>query len=240
MNDAQYKLIVDAARARGATFPTQDAWLAFKAAIDAAFGVAPAVVVIEVESPPLVSQLRLTRRVALELISHEAIVQEAYKDSVGVWTWSVGITDKSGHSVMRYKDNPQPVERCLEVYLWLLREKYIPSVVKAFEGFVLTEAQFAAALSFHYNTGAISRASWVTKVKAGDIAGAKKAFMEWRKPPEIVERRGKERDLFFDGKWSSDGKATVYQVSKPSYSPKWSSARRVDVTADLDRLMAHV
>jgi lysozyme len=178
--------------------------------------------------------------VALELISHEAIVQEAYKDSVGVWTWSVGITDKSGHSVMRYKDNPQPVERCLEVYLRLLREKYIPSVVKAFEGFVLTEAQFAAALSFHYNTGAISRASWVTKVKTGDIAGAKKAFMEWRKPPEIVERRGKERDLFFDGKWSSDGKATVYQVSKPSYSPKWSSARRVDVTADLDRLMAHV
>lgn len=36
MNDAQYKLVVDAARRRGATFPTQAAWLDFKAAIDAA------------------------------------------------------------------------------------------------------------------------------------------------------------------------------------------------------------
>lgn len=36
MNDAQYKLIVDGARRRGATFPTQAAWLDFKAAIDAA------------------------------------------------------------------------------------------------------------------------------------------------------------------------------------------------------------
>lgn len=38
MKDAQYKLIVDGARARGATFPNQAAWLAFKAAIDAACG----------------------------------------------------------------------------------------------------------------------------------------------------------------------------------------------------------
>lgn len=36
MNDQQYKLIVDGARRRGATFPTQAAWLDFKAAIDAA------------------------------------------------------------------------------------------------------------------------------------------------------------------------------------------------------------
>lgn len=36
MNDAQYKLIVEGAKRRGATFPTQAAWLDFKAAIDAA------------------------------------------------------------------------------------------------------------------------------------------------------------------------------------------------------------
>lgn len=36
MRDDQYKLIVDAARRRGATFPTQNDWLDFKAAIDAA------------------------------------------------------------------------------------------------------------------------------------------------------------------------------------------------------------
>ena len=36
MREDQYKLIVDGARRRGATFPTQAAWLDFKAAIDAA------------------------------------------------------------------------------------------------------------------------------------------------------------------------------------------------------------
>lgn len=189
-------------------------------------------------SEPIVSHLSLTPRVALELIGHEAIVQEAYKDSVGVWTWGVGVTSASGHSVDRYKDNPQTIERCLEVYLWLLREKYIPAVIKAFQGFILSEAQFAAALSFHYNTGAINRAGWAKLVKAGDMAGAKAAIMEWRKPPEIVERRQKECALFFEGKWSQDGKATVYDVRKPSYSPNWKTARRVDVKEALARLLS--
>jgi lysozyme len=215
---------------RGEGFTLEEVRL-LDAAIDQAFGIAaPA-------PAPLVSHLSLTPKVALELIGHEAIVPEAYKDSVGVWTWGIGVTNASGHSVDRYKDNPQPIERCLEVYLWLLRAKYIPAVVKAFEGFTLTEAQFAAALSFHYNTGAIARAGWVKKFKAGDMAGGRLAFMEWRKPPEIIERRQKECDLFFDGRWSQDGKATVYDVRKPSYSPNWKTARRVDVSAALMRLM---
>lgn len=229
-------------RIRGGQAFTLDEVHILDAGIDQALGglvtVAPApiVVPVSIEIEP-VSQLSLTRRVAMELISHEAIICEGYKDSVGIWTWGIGVTTRSGHAVERYRDNPQPVERVLEVFMWLLREKYIPGVVKAFEGFTLTEAQFAAALSFHYNTGAIGKASWVGKVKAGDMAGGARAIMEWKKPPEIIERRGKERDLFFKGHWSSDGKATIYDVRKPSYSPNWKTARRVDVSADLDRLM---
>lgn len=176
---------------------------------------------------------QLTQRIALELISHEAIVPEAYKDSVGVWTWGVGVTSKSGHSVERYKDNPQSIQRCLEVYLWLCRTRYGPEVMAAFRGRPLTEAQFAAALSFHYNTGAIGRASWVEAWLAGDVQTARDRFMEWRKPASIIERRAKERGLFFDGVWTGDGKATVYDVAKPSYSPRWSSARKVDVSQAL-------
>lgn len=41
MRDDQYKLIVDAARAAGAKFPTTPDWLKFKAAIDRACGVLP-------------------------------------------------------------------------------------------------------------------------------------------------------------------------------------------------------
>lgn len=232
MREAQYKLIVDGARRHGASFPTQGDWLDFKAAIDRALEQVPAPVI------PPVSHLSLTQRVAMEIIGHEAIVPEAYKDSKGVWTWGIGVTDGSGHKVSRYKDNPQPLDHVLRVYLWLLREKYIPGVVKAFEGFVLTETQFAAALSFHYNTGAILTAQWVQRVKAGDRTGARRSIMDWKRPAEIIPRREKERDLFFDGKWSQDGKACLLGVRKPSYQPDWKSAKRIDVAAPLTAAMA--
>lgn len=201
------------------------------------------------EDVPLIDQLAaawdkrsgprdpLTVRVAMELVHHEAIVREAYRDSVGVWTWGVGITDASGHSVMRYKDNPQSIAKCLEVYLRALRERYVPGVNRAFQGFALTEAQFAAALSFHYNTGAIERADWVRLWKAGKEDAAHAAFMHWRKPPEIIGRRTQERDLFFDGRWSGDGTAIVYPVRKPSYQPDFRRAERVDVRAALEALL---
>ena len=188
----------------------------------------------ETAPPSVASNGQVTERVALELVGHEAIVREAYKDSKGIWTWGIGVTNASGHQVYpRYKDNPQTIQRCIEVYIWLCKTKYGPEVMAALKGRTLTEAQFAAALSFHYNTGAIDRASWVKAWKAGDIPEARARFMDWKIPAEIIERRKKERDLFFDGRWSSDGRATVYEVAKPSYSPRWSSARKVDIRADL-------
>lgn len=171
----------------------------------------------------------LTARTVLEILHHEAIVQEAYLDSVKKWTWGVGVTSASGHSVERYKDNPQSLERCIEVYVWLLREKYLPAVLRAFDGHQLTEWQLCSALSFHYNTGAIESASWVKSWKAGDTAKAASEFMNWSKPSEIIPRRKAERDLFFHGKWSGDGKAMVWPVKKPSYSPDWRNGRKVDV-----------
>ncbi|MFN4296816.1 MAG: glycoside hydrolase family protein [Brevundimonas sp.] len=175
----------------------------------------------------------ITERMALELIGHEAIVPEWYLDSKRVGTWGIGVTNASGHNVDRYKDKPQTIARCIEIFLWLCRTKYGPEVLTAFAGHTLSEAQYGAALSFHYNTGAIKTASWVKSFKAGDLEKARAEIMNWRSPAEIIPRREKERDLFFDGKWSGEGKATVYDVSKPSYSPRWSSARKVDIRADI-------
>jgi GH24 family phage-related lysozyme (muramidase) len=181
---------------------------------------------------------KITVKVMQEIIDHEAIICEAYKDSVGVWTWGVGVTTKSGHAVERYKDNPQSVARVIEIFEWLLREKYAPSVFAAFKCRDLTEAQFTAALSFHYNTGQIGKAMWVKSWLAGDRDKARLEFMNYRKPAEIIPRRTKERDLFFDGVWHGTGKATIYGVRKPSYQPSWSSAKRVDITADLVAALA--
>jgi len=176
--------------------------------------------------------MNLSYRTALEIASHEALIRQAYKDSVGVWTWSVGVTSATGHNVERYIGKPQTVERCLEVWIWALR-KYADDVEAAFKGFPLTEAQFAAALSFHYNTGSIGKATWVKQVKAGDMAGARKSIMSWKKPPEIIGRRTKERDLFFDGKWSGDGTMTEYTRLTKTSTPVWGSAVKINVETPL-------
>lgn len=179
----------------------------------------------------------ITYQVALEIASHEAVIRQAYKDSVGVWTWSVGLTSATGHDVERYIGKPQTLEHCLAVYVWALNN-YADDVRSKFKGRTLTEAQFAAAVSFHWNTGSIRQASWVTKWLAGDIAGARKAFMTWNKPVEIIGRRQKECDLFFDGKWSNDGSITEYTRVTASGTPVWSSAKRVDIQEELNAAFA--
>ncbi len=170
--------------------------------------------------------------VAMEIASHEAIVRQAYKDSVGKWTWSVGLTSATGHNVERYIGNPQPLKKCLAIYAWAL-EKYAEEVREAFAGHALSKAQFAAALSFHWNTGAIKSATWVKLWKAGSIASARKAFMDWNKPAEIIPRREKERDLFFEGKWSNKGTMLEYTRVTAKGTPDWSSAKRINVEQEL-------
>lgn len=172
---------------------------------------------------------------ALEILSHESIVRQTYKDSEGVWTWSAGLTKATGHDVTRYIGKPQTLEHCIAIYAWAL-EKYAREVDEAFGGHLLTKAQFAAALSFHWNTGAIKTATWVKLWKAGPgwstdgYADARKSFMAWNKPAEIIGRRTKECALFFDGKWSNNGTVTEYTRVKANGTPDWSSAKRIDVT----------
>lgn len=179
---------------------------------------------------------QLTEKVLLELIGHEAIVRTTYKDSKGIWTWSVGITSASGHSVERYIKNEQSMEKCLEVFIWAV-ERYAKEVIRAFPNRTLTESQFAAALSFHYNTGKISSASWVKSFNAGNVEKAREEFMNWKKPPEIEGRRRAERDLFFDGKWSNNGTVTEYKTYENG-NVNWKSGKKVDIKAALKKAMS--
>lgn len=179
-----------------------------------------------------------TVRGVAEIFNHEAIIREMYLDSVKVETWAAGLTAASGVNVKQYKDNPASLQECVTASVNRMRAKYGPRVLAAFAGKTLTEAQFHAALSFDWNTGAIHRADWVKHWMAGRVADARASFMNWKSPPEIIERREKERDLFFDGKWSGDGTVTEYKVNKPSYTPKWSSAKRIDVSAEIMAALA--
>lgn len=171
-------------------------------------------------------------QVALEVAAHEALVRQTYVDSVGVKTWCVGMTNATGHTVERYIGKPQTVQHCMNIYAWAL-ENYADGVRKAFKGVPISKAQFAAALSFHWNTGAIGRATWVSHFRKGDKAAARKAFMNWVTPKEITARRRKERDLFFDGSWSNDGTMTEFTRVTSRMTPDWSSAKRINVSKEL-------
>ena len=185
-----------------------------------------------------IEEIRLTARTAAELVGHEAIVLEWYRDSENVGTWGIGVTNASGHRVDRYKDNPQTIAHCLEIYVWLLQTNYIPDVRDAFAGCRLTEAQFAAALSFHYNTGAIERTDWVKLFKTGKTKAARD-FLEshYLNGGDLTERRAKEAALFFDGVWSGDGTARVIPVAKPSYQPAFRRGERVQILGMLQAML---
>ncbi len=181
---------------------------------------------------------RLTTEMCEEISTHEGLVAEAYKDSVGVWTWSIGITSQSGHDVERYIDNPATIDRCVEVYIWALDLNYLQAVQRAMQSRPLTLNQLTASLSFHWNTGAIERASWVGYFLNGDMAEAERRFMQWDSPPEIIERRKREADLLFRNIWSGDGKITHYTRVTNSSTPDWSSGVRISIRDELERAIS--
>lgn len=172
------------------------------------------------------------------LASEEGMVKEMYYDSVGVGTWALGVTNSSGHTVdPRYKDNPQHLEKCIEISVWLIRESYLPAVFRAFEGYPLHDNELAAALSFHWNTGAIETTSWVDMVKEGEMDQARE-FLEnhYLNDGDLQARRNREAALFFDNMWPYPMLMNVYPVNKPSYTPDWGGANQVDILAIVGKL----
>lgn len=176
----------------------------------------------------------LTPRSAAYPLSEEGIVPEAYVDSEGVWTWAGGIAATSGFDVKQYKDKPAPMDVCLRATIDFMRRHYLPDVQRAFTK-PLTEAQLAAALSFHWNTGAILTTQWVQDVNAGQMVAAR-TFLEnhYVQAGRLAARRKREAALFFDGKWPSLN-VPVWNVAKPSYRP--SGGRTVDVMPMLQQIL---
>ncbi len=177
----------------------------------------------------------LTPKIVAAIVAEEAIVREAYLDAVQVWTWGIGVTDASGHSVKRYKDNPQSLEKCLEVGLWLLKEKYLPPVEKAFKH-PLSENELAAALSFHWNTGKISSTEWVKLANDNKWVSSQK-FLEthYTNNGLLTARRKRESRLFFNNEWP-DLTCTEYPVSPTTHHPIFSKGKKVDILPILETM----
>lgn len=79
--------------------------------------------------------------------------------------------------------------------------RYAAEVTEAIGTAPTTQAQFDALVSFHYNTGAIARATLTRRHRAGDHAGASSEFARWNKAggrvvKGLVRRRAAEAALY--------------------------------------------
>lgn len=180
----------------------------------------------------LLKMMRVSKRGLVELASHEGVVPMPYKDSVGVWTFGVGHTRYAGdpNPASLPKGKEQPLSYVFEVFEKDV-EKYARDVRRAVK-VPLKQHEFDALVSFHYNTGAIARASLTRYLNAGNKSAAARAFMNWTKPKEITARRQKERDLFEKGKYG-DGNVTVWKASS-SGRVLWGTGRRVNMWDYMD------
>jgi len=163
------------------------------------------------------------------LALHEGIVPAPYRDSVGVWTYGIGHTLGAGYPdpAKMQRGMPSNLDAALRDVFDLFRRdvaKYEAAVNRAVK-VPITQAQFDALVSFHYNTGAIGRASFVKRLNAGDEVGAAAGMMAWSKPASIIDRRKAEQKLFAKGiyptgtvpVWKVDGNGRVI----------WKPARRL-------------
>lgn len=81
--------------------------------------------------------------------------------------------------------------------------RYSAEVAAAIGASPTTQPQFDALVSFHYNTGAIARATLTAKHRAGDIEGAAAEFARWNRAggrvlQGLVRRRTAEATLYLN------------------------------------------
>lgn len=161
-----------------------------------------------------------------QLELEEGVVLKAYRDAVGAWTIGGGLTAASGvvkpkaGMVITRAEADDLMRRALAL-------KYEPSVRSAMTTSAAAPKQneFDAGILFHWNTGAIARASWVRSWRAkAPAALIRSGLMAWNKGggkvlPGLTARRSREADMLLDGKYR--GAAPIRVPLSPNYA-RWS------------------
>lgn len=132
---------------------------------------------------------------------HEGVVLKSYRDVVGVWTIGPGLTAASGV----VKPKPGMIITRAEASALLgeaLAKNYEPAVRATMPN--ARQCEFDGGVSFHFNTGAIGRASWVNAWLVRQWPGVHAGLMKWVKGggkvlPGLKRRREEEFRLMYEG-----------------------------------------
>jgi lysozyme len=132
----------------------------------------------------------------------------AYQDEVGVWTIGYGITNMDKGIGFKVQSGATITAEQAEQLLYAsLRQNYLPATRRALSPqskLAHPQGAIDGGVSFHYNTGGISRASWPKFLVAGNLEQAKTGLASWNKAggkvlSGLVRRRAWEIGVIFNG-----------------------------------------
>lgn len=163
--------------------------------------------------------------------AHEGKVLKAYRCPAGKWTIGYGLTAASGVI------DPKPgmtitAGQATDLLRQALRRNYEPAVVRAMPG--AAGHEFDGGVSFHFNTGAIGRASWVPAWRARDWPGVAAKIMLWNKGggkvlPGLARRRQEELRVIQHGDYGPTG-------ATPKTDPVGSDVAKWALPVDRDEI----
>jgi lysozyme len=142
------------------------------------------------------------------LIAEEGFVPYAYNDSQNHATFGVGHLLHRGpvtpadRALWGTKVKPKPRELVVRLLHEDLADRFEPAVRDTIKK-PLKAHQFDALISLAFNIGAegFKSSTVARRVNQGDFHGAADAILMWNKPPELLSRRRRERELFLTGKY---------------------------------------
>ena len=129
---------------------------------------------------------------------------EAYPDpATGAAPWTIGWGATGKDHVHGGRIGPDTVWTQAQCDARLADDlaRYAAEVAAAVGLAPTTQAQFDALVAFHYNTGAIARATLTRKHREGDREGAAREFARWTRAggkvlKGLVRRRAAEAELY--------------------------------------------
>lgn len=165
----------------------------------------------------------------------EGFCRRVYKDGGNVATWGFGLTLASGFDIRKYFHNDASVDECCKQFVFVFNHYFLR--VCSVLGSDASLEVLTGAASFHWNTGAIDRASWVHYWKLKEYETAEKHFLEWDKPASVIERREREARLIFHNEWNIQP-CTEWQRVLHSGHIDWKSGLHVNIVPALKKALA--
>jgi lysozyme len=158
--------------------------------------------------------------------SFEGRALRAYQDSVGVWTIGYGNTNYDANAVKKIgkiqKGLTITPEQAEELFVESIAVGYEPAVRETLSGKLEGEkGQWAhdAGTGFHYNTGAVKKASWPKSLLAGNLADAKLSIQSWNKAggkvlAGLTRRRNREWAIITTGDYGPEGRQGPVEIGE--------------------------